>query len=93
MGRKSHLLTNGIRASLGAVERLEPQQAAPQVASTGTADIILYLLGQGRPSWLINLRGRVYVRSSKLVVRLGGGHPSTEILLEARRMLCLCNSG
>lgn len=44
--------------------------------------------------WLINLPGRVLERGRQLFVRLVGGHPSNEILLEARRrMLCLCGSG
>ncbi len=44
--------------------------------------------------WLINLPGRVLEHGRKLFVRLAGGHPSNEILLEARdRMLCLCGSG
>jgi hypothetical protein len=44
--------------------------------------------------WLINLPGRVLERSRQLAVRLAGGHPSNEILSEARRrMLCLCDSG
>ena len=44
--------------------------------------------------WLINLPGRVLERSRQLTVRLAGGHPSNEILFEARRrILCLCGSG
>jgi hypothetical protein len=43
---------------------------------------------------LINLPGRVLERGRQLFVRLAGGHPSNEILLEAqRRVACLCNSG
>ena len=43
---------------------------------------------------LINLPGRVLERGRKLFVRLAGGHPSNEILFEARRrMACLCDSG
>ncbi len=43
---------------------------------------------------LINLPGRVYERSRQILVRLAGGHPSNEILFEARRrMLCFCDSG
>lgn len=43
---------------------------------------------------LINLPARVLERSRQPVVRLAGGHPSSEILFEARRrMLCLCDSG
>jgi hypothetical protein len=45
-------------------------------------------------SWLINLPGRVLEGSRQLCVRLAGGHPSNDILLEARRrMQCLCDSG
>lgn len=44
--------------------------------------------------WLIRLPGRVLERSRALTVRLVGGHPSNEILFEARRrMACLCDSG
>jgi hypothetical protein len=44
--------------------------------------------------WLIRLPGRVLERSSRLFVRLAGGHPSNEILFEARRrMVSLCDSG
>ena len=44
--------------------------------------------------WLINLPGRVHERGRQLFVRLGGGHPSNEMLFEARRrMICLCDSG
>jgi Transposase DDE domain group 1 len=43
--------------------------------------------------WLINLPGRLLERGRRLYVRLTGGHPSNEILLEARRrMMCLCDS-
>jgi hypothetical protein len=43
---------------------------------------------------LINLPGRVFERSRQLAVRLAGGHPSNELIFEARRrMLCLCDSG
>ena len=43
---------------------------------------------------LIDLPGRVHERSRQIFVRLAGGHPSNEILFEARRrMLCLCDSG
>ena len=43
---------------------------------------------------LINLPGRIYERSRQLFVRLCGGHPSNEILFEARRrMVCFCDSG
>jgi hypothetical protein len=44
--------------------------------------------------WLINLPGRVYERGRRLFLRLSGGHPSNEVLLEARRrMVCFCDSG
>lgn len=44
--------------------------------------------------WLINLPGRIHKRGRQLFVRLAGGHPSNEILFEARRrMQCLCDSG
>lgn len=44
--------------------------------------------------WLINLPGRVLEHGRQLVVRLAGGHPSNEMILEARRrMQCLCDSG
>jgi hypothetical protein len=44
--------------------------------------------------WLINVPGRVLTHARSLVVRLAGGHPSNEILLEARRrMVCLYDSG
>jgi len=44
--------------------------------------------------WLINLPGRAVERGRQLFVRLAGGHPSNEILVEARRrMLCFCESG
>lgn len=36
---------------------------------------------------LINLAGRVLERSRSLIIRLSGGHPSFEILLEARRKI------
>lgn len=36
---------------------------------------------------LINLAGRVLERSRTLIIRLSGGHPSFEILLEARRRI------
>jgi hypothetical protein len=43
---------------------------------------------------LINLPGRVLERSRRLFVRLAGGHPSNELIFEARRrMLVLCDSG
>ena len=38
--------------------------------------------------WLINVPGRV-LRQPELVVRLVGGHPSNEILLEARRRMVM----
>ena len=42
----------------------------------------------------INLPGRIYEHGRQLFVRLCGGHPSNEILFEARRrMLCFCDSG
>jgi len=37
--------------------------------------------------WLINLPGRVLERGRQLFVRLAGGHPSNDILLEARRRM------
>jgi len=44
--------------------------------------------------WLINLPGRIHKRGRQFFVRLAGGHPSNEILFEARRrMLCFCDSG
>lgn len=44
--------------------------------------------------WLINLPGRVLERGRQLYIRLAGGHPSNNLLLEARRrMLGLCGSG
>jgi hypothetical protein len=43
---------------------------------------------------LINLPGRIHRRGRQLFVRLSGGHPSNDILFEARRrMLCFCDSG
>lgn len=43
---------------------------------------------------VIHLPGRVLYRGRQLFVRLAGGHPSNEILFEARRrMVCLCDSG
>ncbi len=36
---------------------------------------------------LINLAGQVLERSRTLIIRLSGGHPSLEILLEARRRI------
>ena len=43
--------------------------------------------------WLINLPGRVLERSRRLLVRLVGGHPSNELIFQARRrMLCLHDS-
>jgi hypothetical protein len=43
---------------------------------------------------LINLPGRVFERSRQLFVRLVGGHPSNELIFEARRrMLCFYDSG
>lgn len=43
---------------------------------------------------LINLPGRVLERGRQVFVRLAGGHPSNDILFEARRrMLCLSDSG
>jgi len=44
--------------------------------------------------WLINVPGRVLIHARSLIVRLVGGHPSNEILLEARRrMVILWESG
>jgi hypothetical protein len=44
--------------------------------------------------WLIKVPGRVLRHARNLVVRLVGGHPSNEILLEARRrMVTLWESG
>ena len=44
--------------------------------------------------WLINLPGRVLAHARGLIIRLVGGHPSNEALLDARRrMLSLCRSG
>jgi Transposase DDE domain group 1 len=44
--------------------------------------------------WLINVPGRVLTHARSLVVRLVGGHPSNEVLLEARRrMVILWESG
>jgi len=44
--------------------------------------------------WLINVPGRVFKHARSLVVRLVGGHPSNEILLEARRrMVTIWKSG
>jgi len=44
--------------------------------------------------WLIRLPGRVLERGRRLFVRLAGGHPSNDLILEARRrMLCLSDSG
>jgi hypothetical protein len=44
--------------------------------------------------WLINVAGRVLEHGRQLFVRFAGGHPSNEILFEARRRLvCLCDSG
>jgi hypothetical protein len=44
--------------------------------------------------WLINVPGRVLTHARNLIVRLVGGHPSNETLLDARRrMMYLCDSG
>lgn len=44
--------------------------------------------------WVINLPGRVSKHARGLIIRLVGGHPSIDLLFEARRrMLCLCDSG
>ena len=44
--------------------------------------------------WLINVPGRMLTHARSLVVRLVGGHPSNEVLLEARRrMVILWESG
>lgn len=44
--------------------------------------------------WLINVPGRVLTHARSLIVRLVGGHPSNEILLQARRrMVILWESG
>ena len=44
--------------------------------------------------WLINVPGRVLTHARSLIIRLVGGHPSNEILFEARRrMMDLCDSG
>lgn len=44
--------------------------------------------------WLINVPGRVLTHARSLIVRLVGGHPSNETLLQARRrMMDLCESG
>jgi hypothetical protein len=44
--------------------------------------------------WLINVPGRVLRHARSLIVRLVGGHPSNEILLQARRrMVILWESG
>jgi hypothetical protein len=44
--------------------------------------------------WLINVPGRVLKHARNLIVRLVGGHPSNEVLLEARRrMMILWESG
>ncbi len=41
---------------------------------------------------LINLPGRIMERSRQLIVRLACGHPSNEILFDARkRIICLAN--
>ncbi|MCA1961356.1 MAG: transposase [Desulfomonile sp.] len=43
---------------------------------------------------LIRLPGRVLEHGRRLFVRLAGGHPSNELVFEARRrMACLCDSG
>ena len=42
---------------------------------------------------LINLAGRVLERSRSLIIRLSGGHPSFEILLEARRRIAELAAG
>jgi hypothetical protein len=39
--------------------------------------------------WLINVPGRVLSHARSLVVRLVGGHPSNEILLEVRRRIAV----
>ena len=38
--------------------------------------------------WLINIPGRVYKHARSLVIRLAGGHPSYDLLLDARRRMC-----
>jgi hypothetical protein len=44
--------------------------------------------------WLINLPGRVLEGGRRLSIRLVGGHPSNELIFEARRRIaCLCDSG
>ncbi len=44
--------------------------------------------------WLINIPGRVMECARRLIIRLVGGHPSNETLLQARhRILSLCRSG
>ena len=37
--------------------------------------------------WLINVPGRVLTHARSLIVRLVGGHPSNEVLLQARRRM------
>lgn len=44
--------------------------------------------------WLVKVPGRVLTHARSLIVRLVGGHPSNEILFDARRrMVHLCDSG
>jgi hypothetical protein len=38
---------------------------------------------------LINLAGRVLERGRTLIIRLGAGHPSFSVLLEARRRIAV----
>lgn len=37
--------------------------------------------------WLINVPGRLVQHARRLILKLSGGHPSTQLLLEARRRL------
>jgi hypothetical protein len=44
--------------------------------------------------WLINVPGRVLAHARGLIIRLVGGHPSNDLIINARgRMLSLCRSG
>lgn len=44
--------------------------------------------------WLINVPGRVLAHARGLIIRLVGGHPSNDLVINARgKMLSLCRSG
>jgi len=43
--------------------------------------------------WIINVPGRVVHHARRLTLRLGSNHPSTQILLDARRTLATMATG